>query len=373
MQSIVDANAFGREQKCLAHVWTFLGLTLDAPHDGDWFVASIATRSVFVQRFGTELRGFENQCAHRLYPIRNEPQGRGPLECSYHHWQYDSEGRAVGIPHAKVLFGALPQELCARLKRIELAIAGTLIFGRFPSSVDQSFEDFIGDGMPFLETATQVKGHLQRLNYDIRANWRLCVHISLDDYHSPAVHPASFGREGYLHRKNLTYRQFGQHNAFLATPRPNSWETLIERCAKGEYRPTHYTIVNIIPNLFVVLTRIDFSYFYGVVLAYEAVRHDLTKARVWIYPAPFPTHNRWLQKVTDPIRALVVRHLADRIFREDNIVCERLQQAAPHMQALPRIGGLEERILWFEESYHQLILEGAKRACVTTDDRNMQP
>ena len=43
------------------------------------------------------------------------------------------------------------------------------------------------------------------------------------------------------------------------------------------------------------------------------------------------------------------------------MVCERLQQAATHMQGLPRLGQLEERIEWFEESYRQLIAEGEAR------------
>ena len=78
---IVDPTAFAEEQRRLASVWTFLGMTSDAGKDGDWFRASIATRSVFVQRFGTELRGFENVCAHRFMPLRNADRGNGPVVC----------------------------------------------------------------------------------------------------------------------------------------------------------------------------------------------------------------------------------------------------------------------------------------------------
>src|SRR5437868_3391671 len=70
-RSLTDPVEFRREQDRLAHVWTFLGLTRDVANDGDWFRASLATRSVFVQRFGDEIRGFENRCAHRGYPLRN--------------------------------------------------------------------------------------------------------------------------------------------------------------------------------------------------------------------------------------------------------------------------------------------------------------
>jgi phenylpropionate dioxygenase-like ring-hydroxylating dioxygenase large terminal subunit len=66
--------------------------------DGDWFRASLATRSVFVQRFGPELKGFENRCVHRSYPLRDADRGNGPIVCGFHHWRYDHEGRALGIP-----------------------------------------------------------------------------------------------------------------------------------------------------------------------------------------------------------------------------------------------------------------------------------
>jgi hypothetical protein len=57
-RTLTDPREFRREQSLLAHTWTFLGLTKDVAGDGDWFRASLATRSVFVQRFRAELKGF---------------------------------------------------------------------------------------------------------------------------------------------------------------------------------------------------------------------------------------------------------------------------------------------------------------------------
>jgi phenylpropionate dioxygenase-like ring-hydroxylating dioxygenase large terminal subunit len=60
---LTDPAAFAHEQAQLARVWTLLGLTADVSNDGDWFRATLGGRSVFVQRFGDTLRGFENRCA----------------------------------------------------------------------------------------------------------------------------------------------------------------------------------------------------------------------------------------------------------------------------------------------------------------------
>ena len=101
--------------------------------ESSWFRASIATRSVFVQRFGEELRGFENVCAHRFYPLRLEARGNGPVICGFHGWHYNRDGRVVGAPISNIVFGKLPHELGVRLRPIEVATCGSMIFGRFPS------------------------------------------------------------------------------------------------------------------------------------------------------------------------------------------------------------------------------------------------
>jgi phenylpropionate dioxygenase-like ring-hydroxylating dioxygenase large terminal subunit len=142
-QTLVDAEAFRREQNELSRVWTFLGLARDVARDGDWFRASLATRSVFVQRFGDELKCFENRCAHRSFPLRTSDKGNGAIVCGFHHWRYDRDGRAVGIPMCQELFGTLPRELDARLNQVEIATCGELIFGRFAGPrANESLEQF---------------------------------------------------------------------------------------------------------------------------------------------------------------------------------------------------------------------------------------
>ena len=130
--SFTDPAAFAFEQSKLASNWTFLGLASDVAADNDWFRASLASRSVFVQRFGEQVRAFENVCAHRSFPLRTADKGNGPVVCGFHHWQYDREGRAVDIPQCQELFGTTPQALGARLKEVETALCGDFIFGSFP-------------------------------------------------------------------------------------------------------------------------------------------------------------------------------------------------------------------------------------------------
>jgi phenylpropionate dioxygenase-like ring-hydroxylating dioxygenase large terminal subunit len=157
-----DPAFFAREQAQLGKLWTLLGLTTDIPGDGDWFRASLGGQSVFVQRFGDTLRGFENVCMHRFYPLRTADRGNGPIRCGFHHWQYNKDGLAVGIPKCQEMFGVTPRELNARLTPIEIATCGILIFGRFGSPKHpETLEDYLADGFPIL----RAMWDLQRAPY----------------------------------------------------------------------------------------------------------------------------------------------------------------------------------------------------------------
>jgi len=130
-RALTDPAEFAHEQEQLGRQWTLLGLTTDVANDGDWFRATLGGRSVFVQRFGDTLRGFENKCAHRFFPLRTSDKGNGVIRCGFHHWQYDKEGRAVGIPKCVEMFGVTPRELDKRLRPVDIATCGIMVFGRF--------------------------------------------------------------------------------------------------------------------------------------------------------------------------------------------------------------------------------------------------
>ena len=350
-RTLVDPAAFAAEQARLAHVWTFLGVTAHLSRDGDWITASLATRSVFVQRFGRELRGFENLCAHRFYPLRTAKRGNGHVVCGFHHWRYDIDGRALGIPLSEEAFGSVSRALDARLSPIEVEVCGMLVFGRFPAPhASQSLEEFLGEGFPVLAAMSQMPASPLGFTRSIEANWRLSLHISLDDYHSFAVHPDSFGREGYVHRADIAYARFGLHNAFLNSTERDRFATLAAACRAGTARSTCYTILQVMPNLLLAQARTDGNRFYCALHHFVPVSHNRTLLHMWTYPTPLAIDETWLGRLyrwaSDPVRRYVVRHRVARIMSQDIVVCEHLQRSASQVDRPARLGALEERIAW---------------------------
>lgn len=358
-RSVIDRQRFQEEQQALAHVWTFLGLTREVQRDGDWIRASIAGRSVFVQRFGEDLRGFENLCAHRFYPLRHEDKGNGPVICDYHHWQYNRDGVSVGIPKCTELYGKAPHQLGARLRSLELSTCGSLIFGRFPSPyATESLEEFLGDASVILEAMSRMTVAPHYTSGSIHANWKLNMHVSLDDYHSPAVHPSTFGRGGYLNVARCRYVRIGKHSAFLLTKDKGGFDKLLAGCRDGTYRSQHYFILQILPDLVVSHVDADRPFWFINIQQYAGTAVDRTFFRSWSFPAPFDAEfsrfgkaTRW---ISDLVRRPLYRYYYERVLREDVTVCERLQKVAHQIDAQPLLGALEQRIAWFEESMDNL-------------------
>jgi phenylpropionate dioxygenase-like ring-hydroxylating dioxygenase large terminal subunit len=355
-RALADPGSFEREQTQLGQVWTLLGLTTDIPHDGDWFRATLGGRSVFVQRFGDSLRGFENVCAHRFYPLRTQNKGNGPIRCGFHHWQYNKDGLAVGIPRCQEMFGVTPRELDVKLTAVEVATCGILIFGRFASArYSETLEQSFGEAFPILQAMWTLKSRPYHIKTDISANWKLLYHITLDDYHIVAVHPDTFGKNGYLPPDAVHYFRIGQHSAYFYGDGDDELKKMADECRRGDYRPANYRIFQFFPNLLALQIEAAMNW-YVLIQQYVPVAPDRTLSRSWYFSAPFPPADRtWLhgllRRVVAPYVPFVLPFYIRKIFSEDNGVCEQIQTVAHQIKGFPVLGRHEERIAWFEDVY----------------------
>jgi phenylpropionate dioxygenase-like ring-hydroxylating dioxygenase large terminal subunit len=358
IRAAVDDDTFGYEQAALGKLWTFVGFTTDIPNEGDWFRTRLGGRSIFVQRFDDGLRAFENRCAHRFYPLRTKDKGNGPILCGFHHWRYNSDGVAVGIPNCQEMFGTIPREMNARIARLDVDTCGHLIFARFPSERRDTLRAYLAEGFAILETLCSPTKRPHRVKQTIHAHWKFSHHISLDDYHIVAVHPSSFGKQGYLKFGSFQYYRFGSHSAHYSSPDPGHLKATEQQCRDGSYQPSHYAIYNIFPNLVVTQFRViafGRSFWFVNVAHYHPVAPNETRVLAWFFHAPLSGDEKpWelkLRPYFDPWTLPVVAHFAAKIMVEDNQACEGQQFTAREVDAEQRLGGQEERIVWFEEAY----------------------
>ena len=357
-----DLAAYRAEQAALQHVWTFLGFTSDAPGEGDWFRAVLGGRSVFVQRSGNVLRGFENRCAHRGYPIRTRDRGTGPIVCGLHHWRYDDQGRATGIPLSRQLFGASPGDLDLGLPQLDVASCGEFVFGRFPSAeAREPLEAFLGPGFPILQAMSAGSRKSCDEPYLLKSNWRFFTHLTLDDYHMAAVHPTTSGKNNhYLKPEEVNYYRFGLHSCYVYDDPDYTLDRLAADCAAGAWRSESYVILSIFPNL--VISHAAPADRYIFISQLTPLAHDRTRLTSRTYPLERPTSARGrLFRRWGPLAWGVfwmVRRVARTVLKEDVAAAERSQETAAQMDAFPLLGAYERRLGWFEESYRAVVGDG---------------
>lgn len=356
-RALTGDREFREEQAMLGHCWTLLGITPDLKKDGDWFRTTLGGRSVFVQRFGDAIRGFENRCAHRFYPLRTSDKGNGPIVCGFHHWHYNQNGHAVGIPNCLELFGTHPLNVGAKLVTLDIATCGSLIFGRFPGGrSSECLEEYLGEGFPILNAMCAMPGRPQRLNDRIAANWKLSMEITLDDYHNVAIHH----RERYARNSEIGYFRFGLHSAHF-TGHADTLASMSMACRENRYSPSDYRIFNIFPNLAVSIFNAR-PYWFCHVQLFAPTSPGQTHHRGWLFQTGLPAKervlDRWTRPFSDVSRAYLVRHFTKKIGDEDHRACEQMQTIAHQFEGSPILGAHEKRIEWFEESYEAAMSRG---------------
>ncbi|MCU0820359.1 MAG: Rieske 2Fe-2S domain-containing protein [Beijerinckiaceae bacterium] len=367
----LSPEAFRAEQEALGQCWTFLGFEWQVSQPNDWFRTMLGGRSIIVQRFEKGISAFENKCAHRGFPLRHEDKGSGPLICGFHHWRYNAEGLALGIPECPAMFDTTPRDLDARLNRVEIAQAGPMLFGRFAGGPDVSFEEWMGPGLPILRhLAGQVSPSKAIYERVVKANWRYMIDISLDDYHIVAVHPSTFGKDGYLKPENVHYARFGAHSAYLPGGEPGALAAMAEACARGDYVPHRYRIFQFFPTLIFAIVKIAdaFGDTYWALTVQRLVpeAHDRTRSISTFFPlAPKPegkSHKALQRKLTWPGMMAGFKYYGAKVHEEDNEACEKLQASARLDDPAPYFAKHEERISWFDETYRAILSGEMPRA-----------
>ncbi|XP_019176605.1 PREDICTED: protein TIC 55, chloroplastic [Ipomoea nil] len=96
-----------------AEEWYPLYLTMNVPDDAPLGL-TVFDKQVVLYRDGSGvLRCFEDRCPHRLAKLSEGQLFDGKLECLYHGWQFDGDGKCVKIPQLPE-DAKIPRSACAK-------------------------------------------------------------------------------------------------------------------------------------------------------------------------------------------------------------------------------------------------------------------
>jgi Rieske 2Fe-2S family protein len=191
----VSADIFAQEQAGIfAKEWLLVGHQSQIPDAGDYIVQQVIGESLIVIRDKSrQIHGFFNVCRHRGTRLKEQACGHGmTIQCPYHAWTYGLDGRLVGAPHMEDVPGF--EKADYPLHRVNLGVWEGFIFvnlrdastERGGYSLERWFAPLKGK---FSHWNMSILQPAKRIEYDVRANWKLMFENYSECYHCPGVHP----------------------------------------------------------------------------------------------------------------------------------------------------------------------------------------
>jgi len=188
--------------------WICAGRADQIPEAGDYFTRAIGDESVIVTRDGSgSIHALFNVCRHRGTRLCAQPVGHfvDRIQCPYHAWTYNLEGRLLAAPHMPP--GFCRDEYPLHRAGCEVWDGNIFIFVRrclpAPSALPD-LRDQLAD-LPERFAAWRM-GDLRlgrRIVYDVKANWKLIVLNYNECLHCPNLHPALNKLHHYLGADNV--------------------------------------------------------------------------------------------------------------------------------------------------------------------------
>src|SRR4029453_420481 len=170
----VSPEIFAEElQKIVAAKWVLVGHQSQLAGPGDYFLAEVAGESFIVAKDQrSTIRAFYNVCRHRGAQLCEEQHGHAAaIQCPYHAWTYALDGRLLGAPHMDETPGFNKAEY--PLKPVRLGLWEGFIFVNL-ADASVSLEKYFGPlGGKFSPWNMAALRSAKRIEYDVRANWKL--------------------------------------------------------------------------------------------------------------------------------------------------------------------------------------------------------
>jgi Rieske 2Fe-2S family protein len=191
----VAPEVFAEEQaKIFAKQWLLVGHQNQIANSGDYFLTQIGEEGLIIVRDKADVvRGFFNVCRHRGTRLCERENGHlSAIQCPYHAWTYGLDGRLVGAPHMDEVPGFDKAEYS--LHPVELGLwEGFILVNLRDASTERgcySLEKWFAPlNDKFSNWNMSILQPLKRIEYDVRANWKLMFENYSECYHCPGVHP----------------------------------------------------------------------------------------------------------------------------------------------------------------------------------------
>lgn len=170
--------------------WLCVGREDQIARPGDFFVQEVGAESIIILRDRSGVaRAFFNVCRHRGTRICEASEGQfsETIQCPYHAWTYATDGRLVGAPHMNEAEGFDKRNY--PLHAAALAAWHGFLFinlSKDPEPLEAALAPLRGRFERFNLAALS---RVRRIDYEVKANWKLIFQNYSECLHCPTIHP----------------------------------------------------------------------------------------------------------------------------------------------------------------------------------------
>jgi p-cumate 2,3-dioxygenase alpha subunit len=192
----VSREILEREQRAVFdRCWIYVGHASELRNSGDFKSRSVAGRPViFCRDRGGQVRCLINSCRHRGSLVCREREGNTrQFYCMYHGWTYNIDGTLRNVPGEDAYPPGFDKSAMGLAAVPRLEAYRDFYFANFdPAAVP--LEAYLAGAKAYIDLVVDQSpsGRMEIISgvqeYDIKANWKLLVENSVDDYHLLATH-----------------------------------------------------------------------------------------------------------------------------------------------------------------------------------------
>jgi len=195
-RTLADPTMLEREYAAIFdRSWVYCGHESEIIKQGDYQTRTVCGRPVIFCRDSTgEVRVFLNACRHRAAIVCREPCGNTRrYNCFYHGWSYNQDGELVGVPGEESYPPGFDKSNFSLAEPPYVDSYRGFWFVSFNPYITD-LEEYLADAKEYIDLVADQSpsGHMEVIKgtqeYDIRANWKLLVENSFDDYHLLTTH-----------------------------------------------------------------------------------------------------------------------------------------------------------------------------------------
>lgn len=300
-------------EKIFYKTWQPVGRAEDLARIGDFVTCEVLEQPlVLVRNSAGELRAFYNVCPHRAAVVAHGRGNRRSLQCKYHGWTYDLDGRLMRAPEFEGVQNWNRDEVC--LQPIQVAAWGPWVFVNLDPNAQALSATYSAIDREIRSAGFDLENMrlVERRDYLIDCNWKVYVDNYLEGYHLPIAHPGLFRELDYDQYRVDTFRHYSKQYAPIRDV--GAGETRDRRYVRsgpGEEDALYYWIFpNVMLNVYLDNTSIN------IIIP---VGHDKTLTVFeWYFESP-GTGAGW-----ESMQQIIA--FSDEIQQEDIELCEWVQR-----------------------------------------------